>query len=59
MVKYSIGSIGRSQCTVFAPLAMCAGPTGRAGIIGIGGLGRMAVTFLPPRLAGDKAGGSS
>jgi uncharacterized zinc-type alcohol dehydrogenase-like protein len=31
--------------TVFAPLAMYARPTGRVGIIGIGGLGHMAVKF--------------
>jgi uncharacterized zinc-type alcohol dehydrogenase-like protein len=31
--------------TVFAPLAMYAQPTGRVGIIGIGGLGHMAVKF--------------
>ncbi|HEX4142641.1 MAG TPA: NAD(P)-dependent alcohol dehydrogenase [Pirellulales bacterium] len=31
--------------TVFSPLAMYAKPTGRVGIIGIGGLGHMAVKF--------------
>src|SRR5215510_3428503 len=31
--------------TVFAPLAMYAKPTDRVGIIGIGGLGHMAVKF--------------
>jgi uncharacterized zinc-type alcohol dehydrogenase-like protein len=31
--------------TVFAPLAMYVKPTGRVGIIGIGGLGHMAVKF--------------
>src|SRR5262245_63557549 len=31
--------------TVFAPLAMYAKPTERVGIIGIGGLGHMAVKF--------------
>jgi alcohol/geraniol dehydrogenase (NADP+) len=31
--------------TVFSPLAMHAKPTGRVGIIGIGGLGHMAVKF--------------
>jgi D-arabinose 1-dehydrogenase-like Zn-dependent alcohol dehydrogenase len=31
--------------TVFAPLAMYAKPTDRVGIIGIGGLGHMAVQF--------------
>jgi hypothetical protein len=31
--------------TVFSPLAMYATPTGRVGIVGIGGLGHMAVKF--------------
>src|SRR5262245_3330589 len=31
--------------TVFSPLAMYASPTGRVGIVGIGGLGHMAVKF--------------
>jgi uncharacterized zinc-type alcohol dehydrogenase-like protein len=33
---------------VFAPLAMYAKPTDRVGIIGIGGLGHMAVKFAAP-----------
>src|SRR6185436_305985 len=46
--KLNFAEAGPLLCggvTVFAPLAMHAKPTGRVGIIGIGGLGHMAVKF--------------
>jgi uncharacterized zinc-type alcohol dehydrogenase-like protein len=46
--KLNAGDAGPLLCggvTVFAPLAMHARPTDRVGIIGIGGLGHMAVKF--------------
>jgi uncharacterized zinc-type alcohol dehydrogenase-like protein len=46
--KLNAGDAGPLLCggvTVFAPLAMHAKPTDRVGIIGIGGLGHMAVKF--------------
>jgi uncharacterized zinc-type alcohol dehydrogenase-like protein len=46
--KLSAGDAGPLLCggvTVFAPLAMHAKPTDRVGIIGIGGLGHLAVKF--------------
>jgi uncharacterized zinc-type alcohol dehydrogenase-like protein len=46
--KLNAGDSGPLLCggiTVFAPLAMHARPTDRVGIIGIGGLGHMAVKF--------------
>jgi alcohol/geraniol dehydrogenase (NADP+) len=46
--KLSFADAGPLMCggvTVFAPLAMYAKPTDRVGIIGIGGLGHMAVKF--------------
>lgn len=46
--KLSIADAGPLLCggvTVFAPLAMFATPTSRVGVIGIGGLGHMAVKF--------------
>ena len=46
--KLSFAEAGPLLCggvTVFAPLAMYAKPTDRVGIIGIGGLGHMAVKF--------------
>jgi alcohol/geraniol dehydrogenase (NADP+) len=46
--KLNFAEAGPLQCggiTVFAPLAMYAKPTDRVGIIGIGGLGHMAVKF--------------
>jgi alcohol/geraniol dehydrogenase (NADP+) len=46
--KLNFAEAGPLLCggvTVFAPLAMFAKPTGRVGIIGIGGLGHMAVKF--------------
>jgi alcohol/geraniol dehydrogenase (NADP+) len=46
--KLSFAEAGPLLCggvTVFAPLAMYAKPTSRVGIIGIGGLGHMAVKF--------------
>jgi uncharacterized zinc-type alcohol dehydrogenase-like protein len=46
--KLSFADAGPLLCggvTVFAPLAMYAKPTDRVGIIGIGGLGHMAVKF--------------
>ncbi len=46
--KLNVAEAGPLLCggtTVFAPLAMYAKPTGRVGIIGIGGLGHMAVKF--------------
>jgi alcohol/geraniol dehydrogenase (NADP+) len=46
--KLNFADAGPLLCggvTVFAPLAMYAKPTGRVGIIGIGGLGHMAVKF--------------
>jgi len=46
--KLNFAEAGPLLCggvTVFAPLAMYARPTGRVGIIGIGGLGHMAVKF--------------
>ena len=46
--KLNLADAGPLLCggiAVFAPLAMYAKPTGRVGIIGIGGLGHMAVKF--------------
>ncbi len=46
--KLNFAEAGPLLCggvTVFAPLTMYAGPTDRVGIIGIGGLGHMAVKF--------------
>ncbi len=46
--KLNVADAGPLLCggvTVFAPLAMYARPTDRVGIIGIGGLGHMAVKF--------------
>jgi len=46
--KLNVAEAGPLLCggiTVFAPLAMYARPTDRVGIIGIGGLGHMAVKF--------------
>lgn len=46
--KLAFAEAGPLLCggiTVFAPLAMYVKPTGRVGIIGIGGLGHMAVKF--------------
>jgi uncharacterized zinc-type alcohol dehydrogenase-like protein len=46
--KLNVAEAGPLLCggiTVFAPLAMYAKPTDRVGIIGIGGLGHMAVKF--------------
>ncbi len=46
--KLNLAEAGPLLCggiTVFAPLAMYAKPTDRVGIIGIGGLGHMAVKF--------------
>ncbi len=46
--KLNFADAGPLMCggvTVFAPLAMYAKPTDRVGIIGIGGLGHMAVKF--------------
>jgi uncharacterized zinc-type alcohol dehydrogenase-like protein len=46
--KLNFADAGPLLCggvTVFAPLAMYAKPTGRVGIIGVGGLGHMAVKF--------------
>jgi uncharacterized zinc-type alcohol dehydrogenase-like protein len=46
--KLNFAEAGPLTCggvTVFAPLAMYASPTDRVGIIGIGGLGHMAVKF--------------
>jgi len=46
--KLNFAEAGPLLCggiTVFAPLAMYASPTSRIGIIGIGGLGHMAVKF--------------
>jgi uncharacterized zinc-type alcohol dehydrogenase-like protein len=46
--KLNLADAGPLLCggiTVFAPLAMYAKPTDRVGIIGIGGLGHMAVKF--------------
>ena len=46
--KLNFADAGPLLCggiTVFAPLTMYAKPTGRVGIIGIGGLGHMAVKF--------------
>jgi uncharacterized zinc-type alcohol dehydrogenase-like protein len=46
--KLNFAEAGPLLCggvTVFAPLAMCAKPTDRVGIIGIGGLGHMAIKF--------------
>jgi len=46
--KLNLADAGPLLCggvTVFAPLAMYARPTDRVGIIGIGGLGHMAVKF--------------
>jgi uncharacterized zinc-type alcohol dehydrogenase-like protein len=46
--KLSIAEAGPLLCggvTVFSPLAMYAKPTDRVGIVGIGGLGHMAVKF--------------
>jgi uncharacterized zinc-type alcohol dehydrogenase-like protein len=46
--KLNVADAGPLLCggiTVFAPLAMYAKPTDRVGIIGIGGLGHMAVKF--------------
>ena len=46
--KLNFAEVGPLICggiTVFAPLAMHAKPTDRVGIIGIGGLGHMAVKF--------------
>jgi alcohol/geraniol dehydrogenase (NADP+) len=46
--KLNFSDAGPLLCggiTVFAPLAMHASPTSRVGIIGIGGLGHMAVKF--------------
>ena len=46
--KLNLAEAGPLLCggiTVFAPLAMHAKPTSRVGIIGIGGLGHMAVKF--------------
>src|SRR5438105_141027 len=46
--KLNFAEAGPLLCggiTVFAPLAMYAKPTDRVGIIGIGGLGHMAVKF--------------
>src|SRR5262249_57556953 len=39
------GSVGGGGISVFAPLARFAKPTDRVGVIGIGGLGHMAVKF--------------
>src|SRR5882672_10966812 len=41
----TVTSACREAVTFFAPLAMYAKPTDRVGIIGIGGLGHMAVKF--------------
>ena len=46
--KLNVADAGPLLCggiTVFAPLAMYAKPTDRVGIVGIGGLGHMAVKF--------------
>ena len=46
--KLNVAEAGPLVCggiTVFAPLAMYARPTDRVGVIGIGGLGHMAVKF--------------
>jgi len=46
--KLNVADAGPLLCggiTVFAPLAMYAKPTDRVGVIGIGGLGHMAVKF--------------
>jgi uncharacterized zinc-type alcohol dehydrogenase-like protein len=46
--KLNLGDVGPLLCggiTVFNPLAMYARPTSRVGIVGIGGLGHMAVKF--------------
>jgi uncharacterized zinc-type alcohol dehydrogenase-like protein len=46
--KLNVAEAGPLLCggtTIFAPLAMYAKPTDRVGIIGIGGLGHMAVKF--------------
>jgi D-arabinose 1-dehydrogenase-like Zn-dependent alcohol dehydrogenase len=40
--------------TVFAPLTMYTKPTGRVGIIGIGGLGHMAVKFAAADFRGRR-----
>ena len=48
--KLNFAEAGPLLCggiTVFAPLAMYAKPSDRVGIIGIGGLGHMAVQFKP------------
>src|SRR6202012_4623906 len=46
--NFNFADAGPLMCggvTVFAPLTMYAKPTSRVGIIGIGGLGHMAVKF--------------